>query len=313
LDRRRCARSQGGQRPSDSFDALGLAAVLLLFIPVGCNRQQDGTGPNATAGRMQPELPQYDGPPVSDFAVFRPYFKITGQGEELNETVSTAFVFRPDADAEPVMLTVLHPVFLSEQPVLDAATAQAYRSSIREVLSLDAYGADVDIKQFGKVIETSAEALSCGAIEDASASEASASEASASEASASDAASGGNLLHDLVLVASDRGGKGTRPLSLSETGPTVGDTLWMATSVYGGASPSVSAHAATVTEISPSGVLSYEFTNPRLSLQATPGAPLLDAEGKVAGVHITGSQQEGSTVNGMGLSASCVSRWIEGG
>jgi len=273
------------------------ATVVLIGITSGCEDRTNRTGVEPNVQSVPASVSSYDGPSVADYAVFRPFFGINGADVDPHQTLATAFAMRVAADTDPVLVSVLHPAFTLSSPVLDATTSQAYRRSIRDVFAMEAYGAEPEVRKFGTVIETTSEGFSCGSIDDVVAEP----EAEAEE----------TLLNDLVLIASDSG-RGTRPLALSESGPIVGDTVWMATSVYRGASPSVSAHAATVDEVSSTGVLSYQFTNPRLSLQAASGAPLLDGEGKVVGIHVTGTEKDGTPATGTGLSANCISQWWQG-
>lgn len=77
-----------------------------------------------------------------------------------------------------------------------------------------------------------------------------------------------------------------RPMPLGTTNPEVGDTIWMIARVLKGAKPEDrKMHRAYVTGYDEGDIL-YRYENSKLDLVATSGAPLVNAQGEVIGIHI---------------------------
>jgi hypothetical protein len=75
-----------------------------------------------------------------------------------------------------------------------------------------------------------------------------------------------------------------RPFAVKTPAP--GSRVWLVASVMEGEPPMKRAHGATVVDRVTFGLLYYEFDNADLSLQATSGAPILDADGCVVAIHL---------------------------
>lgn len=97
---------------------------------------------------------------------------------------------------------------------------------------------------------------------------------------------------DLAAFWASKDGK-LNALRLAESRPKVGDTVWLAASVLGGAPPDQRLHRAVV-RLSEASRLEYEYDNSQLNLRATSGAPILNAEGNVVGINVGGRKQFGT-------------------
>lgn len=93
------------------------------------------------------------------------------------------------------------------------------------------------------------------------------------------------LQADILLLPGEGSKARYRTLELSSESPKLGDSIWLVTAVFGGAPASDKTHAATVVDVDDAGGLRYEFKNLDLILKAADGAPLVDAEGRVVGMH----------------------------
>lgn len=82
-------------------------------------------------------------------------------------------------------------------------------------------------------------------------------------------------------------------LTLAESEPATGSKIWLVAQVKGG-KPLMLLHRATVVGHE-QGALIYKFDDKEIELQATSGAPVVDAAGKLVGINLAGTTEEGST------------------
>ncbi len=263
------------------------AGVLLALGLVGCSSESDSDASTEQLANSPTVVDSYRGPEVRDFTIWRPYVAVNEFQIDPDEVLSTAFAVRLASGDDPVMILPLHPALQQPDPIVNRDAAQVARSGVTKIMVSEAFGASDAMRQLRQIIEFD-------------------------EAGESDV---DRWTRDLVAVSAGSLARGLRPLQFATATPRVGDTVWMATAVYAGASPSRVAHEATVIRIDGDGRMQYRFANSRLSLQATAGAPLLDAEGHVVGVHLgepgeDGSAGDGSNdgVFGFGVSAAELTR-----
>jgi hypothetical protein len=86
---------------------------------------------------------------------------------------------------------------------------------------------------------------------------------------------------------------GVPGLTLGETEPATGSKVWLVAQIKGG-NPEVLLHRATVVG-QEQGALIYAFDDKRIELQATSGAPVVDAAGKLVGINLGSTTEEGSS------------------
>ncbi|PTQ60090.1 trypsin-like peptidase [Sphingomonas sp. PP-CE-3G-477] len=86
---------------------------------------------------------------------------------------------------------------------------------------------------------------------------------------------------------------GSPGLTLAEKEPATGSKVWLVAQIKGG-DPAVLLHRATVVGHE-QGALIYAFDDKRIELQATSGAPVVDAAGKLVGINLAGTTAEGSS------------------
>ncbi|MCS7466607.1 serine protease [Stieleria sp. ICT_E10.1] len=268
------------------------AGLLLALGLVGCSSESD-SGDSAKQLANSPAVADpYLGPAVRDFQIWRPYVAVNDYQIDPDRIHATAFAVHLVPGDDPVMIMPLHPALQQPDPVVNRDAAEAARSGVTKIMVSEAFGAADAMRQLRQIIE----------FEDA------------------DESDGDRWTRDLVAVSAGALARGLRPLQFATATPHVGDTVWMATAVYAGASPSRVAHQATVTQVDGDGRIEYRFANSRLSLQATAGAPLLDDAGHVVGVHLGEPVEDGgagdepqSGVFGFGVSAAEVLRAWGGG
>lgn len=82
-------------------------------------------------------------------------------------------------------------------------------------------------------------------------------------------------------------------LTLAEKEPTTGNKVWLVAQIKGG-DPEALLHRATVVGHE-QGALIYAFDDKRIELQATSGAPVVDAAGKLVGINLAGTTEGGSS------------------
>jgi hypothetical protein len=81
-------------------------------------------------------------------------------------------------------------------------------------------------------------------------------------------------------------------LELAADEPAVGDRVWLLARLMGGAPPDVYLHPAHV-RLANDKILAYEFENNQLNLNATSGAPVVNAQGKIVALNIGGGLHGG--------------------
>jgi hypothetical protein len=77
------------------------------------------------------------------------------------------------------------------------------------------------------------------------------------------------------------------PLSLAAKAPTVGTKVWLVAQIEGAGQGATLLHAATVIGAQ-NGAMLFSYDDPKIDLDATSGAPLVDATGKVVGLNLGG-------------------------
>ena len=90
-----------------------------------------------------------------------------------------------------------------------------------------------------------------------------------------------------------------RPGRLAASAPVIGDSLWLAARVSGGAPSERRLHRATCKGVDEGGNLVYEYENAELLLKATSGAPVLNGSGDVVAINI-GVKKESDHLFGIG-------------
>lgn len=93
-------------------------------------------------------------------------------------------------------------------------------------------------------------------------------------------------------------------LKLASTPPKVGDSVWLLAQVLDGAPDTQLLHHAVV-RLSKDDALQYEYDNAALSIQATSGAPVVNADGDVVGINLGGGTLHGKLI-GIGDSLASV-------
>ncbi|PAY18551.1 hypothetical protein CKO51_15780 [Rhodopirellula sp. SM50] len=263
-----------------------LAPALALGL-VGCSVESDSDASTDRAANSPAVVDRYRGPTVHDFTIWRPYVAINEFPIDPDEILATAFAAELVPGDDPVMIMPLHPALQQPDPIVNRDAAQAARSGVTKIMVSEAFGASDAMRQLRQIVEFN-------------------------EAGEPDV---DRWTRDLVAVSTGALARGLRSLQFATETADVGDTVWMATAVYAGASPSRVAHQATVLRIADDGRMEYRFANSRLSLQASAGAPLLDDEGHVVGVHLAEPGNEDNTdeqpkagVFGFGVSAGEILR-----
>ncbi len=85
---------------------------------------------------------------------------------------------------------------------------------------------------------------------------------------------------------------GSPGLTLADKEPATGSKVWLVAQIKGG-DPEMLLHRATVVGYE-QGAMIYAFDDRRIELQATSGAPVVDAAGKLVGINLAGTTAEGS-------------------
>lgn len=94
---------------------------------------------------------------------------------------------------------------------------------------------------------------------------------------------------------------------LADTAAKKGDAVWLMAAVLQGAPPTQRLHQAVVIGLDPHGSLIYQFKDV-ISIQATSGAPVLNAKGEVVGINLGGEGQGGKFYGGANPSARVARR-----
>ncbi|MCC9599425.1 serine protease [Stieleria sp. JC731] len=253
--------------------ATKLAAVLSLTSLIATSGCYQKPGPPNASQRAAEAAQVVDGPDVKANAVWRSYYGLGEKAIEPDKVVSSGFAcsFPSGEKNTTYFVTVLHVAEDREQPITEPGDAKRIRQSVRTIGVTEAYGAGDGMKTIGMMAESPGESFS-------------------SESS---------VLFDVALV--EPGTVRMKPFKLASSFPDAGSKIYLATAAYGGAPPSQETHEAKILSVDADGAVLYQFSNERLSLQATPGAPLLNAEGEVIGMHIQASDAVES-VGGQGVS-----------
>ena len=86
------------------------------------------------------------------------------------------------------------------------------------------------------------------------------------------------------------------PHALATSAPSVGDTVYVVASISG---KDDRVHAAEVVELASQGMY-YKFSDATLELQASNGAPIVNGEGAIVGMHLGGGRMEDGALIGAG-------------
>lgn len=247
-----------------------IAAACLLFLFFAFPRRDQ---PNVVAEAV----PQDDSPPVPSFSIWRPFFFTSVGDHDISTPPGTAFVIRPSEAAQPYLVTALQ-LLGPSTGLTEAVTPGQVRDSVNQVVVSEAFGASDSTVQVDIPLEL--------------------------DLAQGDAAYWNEA--GLLLIPAGGAAKKLKPLVIASSAPSLGDPVWLATAVYGGAPASQFTHRATVTGVSETGAVEYAFENVELSLQAATGAPLLNAAGEVVGMHVS-RQTDRAEVVGTGISATRLS------
>ena len=244
-----------------------LMSLGLLLCTMGCSSEPPATIPPQARRSETPELP--GAPAVQELVVWRPFFHTDGGTISAGQTVGTAFTVKATPRGAPQVVTALH-LLGTESGLKRDLKPSELNDSIQAAYLTDAFGATDSTIQIGPPYEIP------------------------------------NLQQDearwvdLDVIALGVGPKlPTRPLRFADTPVQVGQRVWLVTALFAGASPSQKCHPATITELTDQGEIRYRFDNPRLSLKATDGAPLLNDAGALVGIHLGGQADDGA-VQGFG-------------
>jgi hypothetical protein len=98
-------------------------------------------------------------------------------------------------------------------------------------------------------------------------------------------------------------------IEMSDTASKRGDAVWLVASVVSGAPGDQRLHPATVIGTE-EGYLLYRFDNPKLSKQATSGAPVVNQSGVLVAVNLGGYQSQGRMI-GIGNPVGRFRKYLE--
>lgn len=222
-----------------------------------------------------------DSPPVPKFSIWRPFFFTTAGDHDISVPPGTGFVIRPAESEQPYLVTALQLLGPDSGLTAEIAPGQI-RETVSQVVVSEAFGASDSTVKVEIPLELD---LAHG-----------------------DTDSWKEI--GLLLIPTGDGAKKFKPLPIASSPPALGDPVWLATAVYGGAPASQHTHRAKVTGVSEAGVVEYAFENAELSLQAAVGAPLLNAAGEVVGMHRSG-RADGTGVIGQGTSVERLRETLE--
>lgn len=100
-------------------------------------------------------------------------------------------------------------------------------------------------------------------------------------------------------------------LTLADREPADGSRIWLVARIRGG-DPAALLHRATVVGHE-QGAIVYAFDDKRIDLQATSGAPIVDADGRLVGINLASTTEEGSSdVQGVGDGLDVVKKALAG-
>ena len=282
--------------PARCITRIAVATLAVVTLGgIGCSRFENSA--SQTGGQQAPTVQV--GPKVPEYSIWRPFFATTLGNHTPSEIVGTAFAVAADDDAPPRLVTSLR-LIGPETGLAKADSPAAARAAITELWLTDTFGATDNTLRAGEPVELAMPHEPTSSGESPEGADSSAEEEKSVEL----------VARELIVATGGPAEKRLRPLRLADRPALKGDTVWMVTAVFGGASPSQRCHRATITSVGDEGYLEYEFENERLSLHAATGAPLLNDDGLVVGVHLHDSSKDG-TIAGRGLVAAPVKEAME--
>lgn len=248
---------------------------------------------DSTAVVPQGVVGEASSPTVSDYAIWRPFFFTDFGNQAIDEIRGTAFAVKIGPDNKVYLLTSLSLLGPTGGLTRQIEPGQI-RKLVTEVVIGEAFGATDSNFTLKLPVEPSLEVHDIAYWMEA----------------------------DVLLLPTESSKARFRPLGLAAQAPKQGDTIWLATAVFGGAPASQTTHEATVLDAAEDGSLRYAFANLSLKLDAAQGAPLVDATGQVVGMHqvaITDdadssadtSESTSSRVEGKGISIAKLREAIE--
>lgn len=196
-------------------------------------------------------------PEVPPFSVWRPFFFTPYGDHNTSHPPASAFAIRAGEERQAYLVTVLH-VLSPESGLSQVPPFDELSESVRQLVVSEAFGKSDSTYPLDPPLNLDSRV------------------ADAEDWIATDA----------IFIPLGNRLKKSVPFEPCESLPSVGDLIWLSTAVYAGAPPSQTTHQAEVTEITATGRIRYRFDNPRLSFQAADGAPLIDASGRVVGMHV---------------------------
>lgn len=261
--------------PGRALRHSGLAMLVLISgLAAGC-----GQSPEVSLAAPESLVPP--GPEVSSNSIWRPFFFTDVGDQPIHEIVGTGFGVKVDDHESPLLVTSLS--LLGPEGGLTAAIEpERIDQAVREVIINEAFGVSDSVIQMGVPLRL-------------------------------DPARAGELPWSelgVVIVPADHRGKRIRPLPFADSSPEVGETIWLATAVFGGAPASQTVHESVVTARGDQGQLRYRFVNPRLNLHAAAGAPLLNDDGEVVAMHQADTSAD-EVIAGTGVTAELIRAAIQ--
>jgi hypothetical protein len=254
-------------------------SVCLIGLGAGCG---DGAGQSTATNRHFPTQPArtvqtgQKEPPAPDGLIFRPTFE-TDDGEIC---AGTAFPLRLAGYPRPVIVTALHLLGPGGGMSRDVPPGEIAKAVKR--LRLD------DCFAASRTILLESEPLF---IPDAA--------PMGKSGNAGDLAAFWAPMDEHVCC-----------LEMSEAKPLAGESVWLAASLVRGAPKEQRLHRASVLETDADGLLLYRYENPKLSKQATSGAPIVNQSGQLVAINL-GGYESGGTVIGAGNPVSRFRKYLE--
>jgi hypothetical protein len=253
--------------------------VCLIGLGTGCG---DRAGQStATKGHLptQPARPLQTGqkePPVPDGLIFRPTFE-TDEGEI---RAGTAFPLRLTGYPRPVIVTALHLLGPGGGMSRDVSHGEIAKAVKRLRLD-DCFAASrtILLESEPLVIPEAAPIGKSG--------------------NAGDLAAFWAPMEEHVYC-----------LEMSEAKPVAGESVWLAASLLRGAPADQRLHGASVLGTDEYGLLLYRYDNPKLSKQATSGAPIVNRAGQLVAINLGGYESEGAVI-GAGNPVSRFRKYLE--
>jgi len=196
-------------------------------------------------------------PKIPDYAIWRPFFSTEFGNQATDDIRGTAFAVKAGPEGKIFLVTALHLIGPAGGLTQQIEPGQI-RKWVHDVVISEAFGATDRTFSLKLPIAPPLDSKDNQCWSDAG----------------------------LLLLPTDGSGARYRTLELSAVSPKSGDSIWLATAVFGGAPSSQSAHEASVLDVDDTGTLRYEFKNRQLMLNAADGAPLVNSDGVVVGMHL---------------------------